>query len=234
MKIGRFLLHAAAIDPRFRPEHHFARENRLAAISLVEPAALLGVRVAVARRFGAAARQARALRAQAGGRPQVHARAFRLARHLMPRQRNTKPTLIYWLYDKRDGKPFYCGKTVKTLERRLSAHRRTPHGKVGERVRECGEFVFARAVEVVRPDRNWVACERYWISELRRLYPGNCLNVADGGTGVPGYIPSAVDRAKMRAARIAYGERTSLAARMKTNAAISAGAVAAWQRRSIS
>ena len=125
----------------------------------------------------------------------------------MPRQKNTKSTSIYWLYDIRpettasgwpNGKPFYCGKTVESPQCRLRSHRNKPHGSAARSyILECGEFVHVRTMEVVPVEQDWCARERYWIATMRVLYPGCCLNVSDGGEGPGGLIHSAETRAKI-------------------------------------
>lgn len=120
------------------------------------------------------------------------------------RVKNTRPTLIYWLIDIRpetiaagwsSGLPFYCGKTVATTRIRLGQHRcqaaSKPHGKVGIRVVECGEFIRVQTMEVVPSAEDWTAREKFWIATMRLLYPGCCLNVTDGGEGPVGHVQSA-------------------------------------------
>lgn len=126
----------------------------------------------------------------------------------MPRQKNTKPTNIYWLYDMRpetiaggyqNGKPFYCGKTVQKPERRLRRHHYSPSGDAGPRILECGAFIRISITEIVPADQDWCARERFWIHTMRLLWPGCCLNLTDGGDGAPGYVHTAEFRAKRRA-----------------------------------
>lgn len=130
----------------------------------------------------------------------------------MPRQRNIKPTSIYWLIDNRPetiasgwpiGRPFYCGKTVLNINRRLQSHSTTvgrwPKRKLSLALREIGAAFSIRVMEVVPCDGDWCARERHWIKLLRHLNP-DCANTADGGQGAPGYIPTAEHRAKLRIA----------------------------------
>jgi hypothetical protein len=129
----------------------------------------------------------------------------------MPRQKNTRPTSIYWLVDTRpetiaagwlQGLPFYCGKTVRSVAKRLAGHRyastRSPHGEVSPMMRECGVYVKAATMEVVPVDGDWITRECHWIAFLRRINP-NCTNVADGGAGAAGWIPGPEMRAKVGA-----------------------------------
>lgn len=132
----------------------------------------------------------------------------------MPRHPNHKTTNVYWLFDVRpetaaaagpEGRPFYCGKSVHSVTERLSDHRYTatkfPRRKLSRILTECGEFVRVQIMEIVPVGEDWAARERYWISTLRLLYPG-CVNVSNGGDGVPGMIMSDETRAKIRLARI--------------------------------
>src|ERR1700756_1258235 len=121
----------------------------------------------------------------------------------MPRRKNDRFTFIYWIADTRPeviaqgfalGKPFYCGKTVYEPEKRLFDHmgrdsRRFPHRPIAKRLVECNGHVAIRVMEEVPVGEDWAARERYWISVIRRLYP-DCVNVADGGEGGAGCIPS--------------------------------------------
>jgi NUMOD3 motif len=132
----------------------------------------------------------------------------------MPRQKNTRPTNIYWLCDMRPeevaifgsgGHPFYCGKTVSAPSTRLKSHRcdarRYPDDPHSKRIAACGEFIGIRVVEVVPPEENWCVRECYWISTIRALYPGG-TNILAGGQGAPGWIPSAEFREKARLAQV--------------------------------
>lgn len=100
-----------------------------------------------------------------------------------------------------NGKPFYCGKTVKIPEQRLSQHRHRRTSKVGIRLQECGKFIQMNIVQIVPFDQDWIACERHWIRILRLMHP-DCLNVSDGGEGPAGVVPSPVARARMSAAHM--------------------------------
>lgn len=130
----------------------------------------------------------------------------------MARRLNTRPTAIYWLVDVRadtlarhpNGKPFYCGKTIKEPIVRLQGHRtdarRNPNKPIAKRLNECGSDVRIDIVEVVSVAGNWWDCERFWIATLRHFHP-DCVNVQHGGEGTPGLIHSAESRARMSAAR---------------------------------
>jgi hypothetical protein len=107
---------------------------------------------------------------------------------------STKSTLIYWLFDIRpetlsfwpEGRPFYCGKTIRTAKYRLHQHKwqaqHRPDREHSKRLLECGEHVDIRVVETVPPDGSWIKRERHWIAYLRSLFPG-VTNIADGGEG---------------------------------------------------
>lgn len=120
----------------------------------------------------------------------------------MPRQKNTRPTQIYWLVDTRTGLPFYCGKTVAPLHKRLKDHRnvsrREPHLPVSQKFRECDGQITIHLIETVPPENDWCAREKRWIEILRGSFP-ECLNVASGGEGAPGYVFSVTHRAKLSA-----------------------------------
>lgn len=130
----------------------------------------------------------------------------------MPRRPNTSPTNIYWLVDVRpdtlafhpDGKPFYCGKTIKSPTVRLQGHRtdarRDSVRPIAKRLHECCEHVRIDLIETVPAGENWVERERFWIATLRHFHP-DCVNVQRGGEGTPGLIHSDESRAKMSASR---------------------------------
>lgn len=144
----------------------------------------------------------------------------------MPRQKNTRPTLIYWLVDMcpetiaagwPQGKPFYCGKTVETPDRRLRAHLQTtktePTRPVCKYLLECGDHIRIRIMETVPPESDWCERERWWIYTLRTLYPG-ATNSADGGSGAPGWVPDDGWRSKKSAERKANWELPEYRERM--------------------
>lgn len=129
--------------------------------------------------------------------------------NLMPRRRNDKPTSIYWLIDMRpeiiaagwhSGYPFYCGKTVIPVEWRLTDHirliKKYPNRKVSQRLTLCGDHVRVETMEVVPPDASWSAREKHWIKILRFSFPDNC-NVAEGGGGCPGWVPTEETRRRI-------------------------------------
>lgn len=122
----------------------------------------------------------------------------------MPRAPNTRPTSIYWLYDTRTNVPFYCGKTVRKPSVRLARHLldspKWPARKSAARIIEFKNFVRLEVIEVVPVDGDWRAREIALIAELRRSNP-ECVNISDGGDGIPGYIHSAEQRAKISAGR---------------------------------
>lgn len=128
----------------------------------------------------------------------------------MPRIPNTRPTLIYWLFDVRpetmiewpNGRPFYCGKTVLKPSARFAKHRsdakRCINRPISQRLTECGSYVRLQIMETVSSGDDWPARERFWISSLRSLYP-DTVNITEGGQGSPGYLPSPETRAKRSA-----------------------------------
>jgi hypothetical protein len=148
---------------------------------------------------------------------------------IMPRQKNTRPTNIYWLCDSRPemvkmfgpgGHPFYCGKTV-VPDGRLNTHRHNarkyPDRYHSVRVTRCGEHLTMRIIDIVSAEDDWCARECFWIATIRLLYPGG-TNIAKGGQGAPGWIPSIEFREKARIARVARNK--SPEARAKTSAAL--------------
>lgn len=129
----------------------------------------------------------------------------------MPKQKETRPTNIYWLYDTRpetvavfgpEGQPFYCGKTVLSANQRLCGHRgdakRYPRRPLSVSLVKIGKPVRTQVVEIVSSENDWRVQECFWIAKLRLLNP-NCVNVSAGGHGVTGAIRSAEVRAKVSA-----------------------------------
>lgn len=131
--------------------------------------------------------------------------------NVMPKRPNTKPTHIYWLVDMRPeiiaagwgkGQPFYCGKTIHPAKR-LRQHKagsKNPHGTVWKRVSICGDDIQMRTMEIVHPEGDWAARERHWIAMLRCAFP-DVQNIAAGGEGAPGWIPSEDARRRIGAAQ---------------------------------
>lgn len=127
----------------------------------------------------------------------------------MPRRPNNNLTSIYWIMDLRpeiiadgysSGKPFYCGKTIFDPQLRLFDHRgrdsrRHPNRPIAKRLAVCGDHVRLQVMEVVPVGKDWAERERFWIRMLRFAYP-DCVNVADGGSGAAGCIPSEETRRK--------------------------------------
>lgn len=138
----------------------------------------------------------------------------------MPRQRNKRPTTIYWLVDTRTGLPFYCGKTMLGVEARLCMHKydalRYPHRPCAARMRECGDHVRVYIVAVIPVGEDWAAAERRSIWVLRTHF-SDCVNVASGGQGSPGNVHTAATREKISAAKI--GKPKSADHRSKLRAA---------------
>lgn len=126
----------------------------------------------------------------------------------MPRRPSTKGTSIYWLLDVRPeilvdhpaGKPFYCGKTIFTVEQRLHDHmgrdsNRHPNRLIAKRLAECNGQVSFAVMEVVPAGGNWQDRERHWIRHIRFMHP-DCVNMCAGGEGGAGCIPSEETRRK--------------------------------------
>ena len=118
------------------------------------------------------------------------------------------------------GEPFYCGKTVVKPEHRLQGHKQAaqlyPDRETSKRLFECGEHLTTRVMEIVPAGDDWAAREKHWINILRFSFGGT--NISDGGSGVPGYVPSAEAIAKSRAAKI--GKPRSPETRAKLSAAL--------------
>lgn len=143
----------------------------------------------------------------------------------MPRQKNTRPTNIYWLYDTRpetvavfgpEGQPFYCGKTVQTIEKRLRSHRyaapQDPLQKTYAKILECGDHLRTQLIETIPPENNWLVREQFFIAEIRRINP-NATNVSAGGAGAAGAVRTPEQCAALSAARM--GHKHSAATRAK-------------------
>lgn len=148
----------------------------------------------------------------------------------MPRRPNTRPTTIYWLVDTRPetiaigwptGYPFYCGKTVFSVERRLGGHRRAavlqPHRPISQWITACGNFIRVHVVEVVPLGQSWVDGERRWIKCLRANFP-ICVNVNDGGEGMPGYVQS--DELRKAVSKFHKGRKRSAKTRARISAVV--------------
>jgi hypothetical protein len=136
----------------------------------------------------------------------------------MAHRPHTRPTSIYWLVDTRTNVPFYCGKTVLPLQKRLICHLyEAAQGtrRVHAKVRECGGHLRIHLMETVPTDGDWGAREKRWIFLLRETNPEAC-NTANGGAGAPGRIVSEETRAKMSAWQI--GRKLSNEHRAKISA----------------
>lgn len=141
------------------------------------------------------------------------------------RRANDRPTTIYWLIDVRPetqqatrsaGFPFYCGKTVDTLARRVAAHRdsanKHPHRAISQWLKACGQHVRVHVVAIVPACNDWSVAERRWIEVIRSAFPGGA-NANSGGQGTPGMVHTAEARAKIGAAN--KGKTVSKATRVK-------------------
>lgn len=160
------------------------------------------------------------------------------------RKKNTRPTQIYWLVDTRTGLPFYCGKTVGLLERRLIGHcsraKTHPNRLVSKRILECGEHIRIQLIETVPANIDWVERERKWIGVLRANFT-DTANTSDGGEGTPGVIHTIETRRRLseshkgvkltpeaiakRTAKVLGSKRSS-----ETRAKQSESAKARWER----
>lgn len=131
----------------------------------------------------------------------------------MPRRPNTKPTNIYWLVDTRPetiasgwpvGKPFYCGKTVHSVERRFAGHKcdalKYPTRPISRALLKCGNDIQVKLIEIVPINIDWTVRERHWIRLLRYLNP-ECANVSNGGDGPAGMIHTEAARKRMSLAK---------------------------------
>lgn len=119
----------------------------------------------------------------------------------MIRRKETRPTSIYWLVDNRHSVPFYCGKTVLSLDHRLACHKREAAKgtrRVHVKMRDCGNSVSIHQVELVPIEGDWSVREKRWIFLLRHMNP-DCCNTADGGAGATGRIVTAEQRAVLSA-----------------------------------
>lgn len=105
-------------------------------------------------------------------------------------------TTIYWLVDVRpetlangwpNGFPFYCGKTVNTLEARLAGHRADARANktrpVCAWVRMCGRHIRIVKITTVPDGEDWSIVERQWIAFTRRQYIVNAN--ATAGSNLP-------------------------------------------------
>lgn len=124
-----------------------------------------------------------------------------------------RPTYIYWLIDIRpetlrkypNGRPFYCGKTVVGVEKRLGGHKyaacKPSRNPTASRIRRIGEnYVKAVVMEIVPPDGDWETRECRWIEILRYMVP-DATNILKGGQSGPvGIEVSKVSRWRMREA----------------------------------
>lgn len=144
------------------------------------------------------------------------------------RRANDRPTTIYWLIDVRPetqqatrsaGFPFYCGKTVDTLPRRIAAHRdsanKHPNRRISQWLKACGRHVRVQVVDTVPVGDDWSAVEKRWIEVIRFSFPGGA-NANSGGQGAPGLVHSTEARAKISAAH--KGKTVSKATRVKISA----------------
>lgn len=145
------------------------------------------------------------------------------------RRANDRPTTIYWLVDVRPetqqavrsiGFPFYCGKTVDTLPRRLAAHRdsanKHPHRRISQWLKACGQHVRVHVVAIIPTCDDWSVAERRWIEVIRSAFPGGA-NANSGGQGTPGMVHTAEARAKIGAAN--KGKTVSAETRARIGAA---------------
>lgn len=159
------------------------------------------------------------------------------------RRKNERPTVIYWLVDTRTNTPFYCGKTVQSVEQRLEQHRiaalRYPSRLISHFISGCGEHIRIEIMEIVPADKDWCERERHWIKILRFSFPNNA-NTSDGGEGAPGVIATAETRAKLSAVHtgikltpVAIAKRTAKIKGTKRSAETRARQSVSAKRRSV-
>ena len=98
-------------------------------------------------------------------------------------EQDARPTLIYRLIDPRDGRIRYIGKTVETLNDRLSNHLYTKeNNQRGNWIRlvlRDGYKPVIESIEIVPPDEDWKAREIYWI-KWHRDNGFDLVNATDG------------------------------------------------------
>lgn len=116
-----------------------------------------------------------------------------------------KPTNIYALIDPRTGCIRYVGKTISTIERRLSTH--ISYAKKGVHTK-CARWIKGLIDAGLRPDTmllavandDWAEVERHWIAKFR--YDGlDLLNHTAGGEGMNEYSHTPESRARMSEAQ---------------------------------
>ncbi|MDP3767725.1 MAG: GIY-YIG nuclease family protein, partial [Dehalococcoidia bacterium] len=120
----------------------------------------------------------------------------------------TRWAFIYVLVDPADDIPMYVGKTMRPgmRQRRHVTERgqRPIHRWVAALLAEGKEpeLIIVERIDVAE----WADRERAWVRHLRATGHAS-LNVACGGNGAPGVIPSPETRAKLRAATLATWHR---------------------------
>jgi len=100
-------------------------------------------------------------------------------------------TIIYGLISSRDGEVRYVGKTVETLEQRLSRHLGKHYLKYNhykchwlKKELKDGYEISIVAIDEV-PNEDWQFWERYWIQQFR-AWGFRLTNTTDGGEGICG------------------------------------------------
>lgn len=106
---------------------------------------------------------------------------------------HNKITHIYGLFDPRTTELRYIGKTVKTLEQRLSNHVTSARNCKLQRVARwirgvilSGHLPEICIIEDVAPGDDWQESERFWIAYYRSI-GANLVNTTDGGEGCSGF-----------------------------------------------
>ncbi|SDN78603.1 hypothetical protein [Geodermatophilus sp. DSM 45219] len=108
-----------------------------------------------------------------------------------------RPYTVYVLYVDGISVPSYVGRTVMTVTKRLNAHRNEarkgspyPVHEWMRRMKEAGKTVQALPVYTALSRTEADAVECFIIAEYRAMHVP-IANVADGGSGTAGVIPSA-------------------------------------------
>lgn len=117
----------------------------------------------------------------------------------------TGNTNIYTLSCPDTGCVKYVGKTIKSLNDRLSEHisecRKKIYNKRTNWIRSLVSIGKTPKIELLdQVSENWVLCEMYWISQFK-TWGFELKNMTDGGEGVTGRVSSFETRLKMSKAQ---------------------------------
>lgn len=119
-----------------------------------------------------------------------------------------RTTLIYALIDPRTGVTRYVGKTLNSLQRRLTGHVSEARSKrrCGKRLCYKDNWILQLVDNGLRPEIvlletleegvDWIEREIYWIAQHQNL-----TNAALGGEGPNGYVMTEEHKAKLRGRR---------------------------------